>query len=182
MANSAERILESIRKLLAGSLSVSLNPNNEVSKPAGKDTYRVVFAGLAAPLGVAVEIIGAAARTVRVVKIHFSEPSVAQNPLIFAKNSAAATGGTSTTPTPVPMDSNNGDVAAVIRLYTVAPTPGAAVGKVYEANHATAGVLFETFGETPNAQSVILRGMAEALTIVLMAAATINGYIEWTEE
>lgn len=148
----------------------------------GRQSYRLTFAGLVAVAGVAVQIVGAAGRIVRVTRIQFSKPSVAQAPLIFTKNSAAATGGTSTTPTLVPLDSKNEPAEAVVRLYTAAPTPGAAVGNIYDADHSTSDVLFGTFSGEQHTQDTVLRGAAEALTIVLQAAATINGYIEWTEE
>lgn len=156
--------------------------HQSVSVAEGKITYRVVFAALVAAAGVAVELRGAPGTIVRVVKVHFALPSVVQNPLVLTKNSAAAVGGTSTTPQPVPLDSDDEDALAVVRLYTVAPAAGALVGNVYEADHAITAVLFETFGETPNAQGLVLRGVDEALTIVLSAGATIDGYIEWTEE
>jgi len=153
-----------------------------VGKTEGKVTYRVTFADLVAVVGVAVQIIGGANNIIRVTKVQFSKPSGAQAPLIFTKNSAAATGGTSTTPTPVPLDSADAVAEAVVRLYTALPTPGASVGNVYDADHATSDVLFETFGDEQNTQGLVLRGVAEALTIVLQADATINGYLEWTEE
>ncbi len=148
----------------------------------GRSTYRVTFADLAGVIGVAVQIQGVAGKKVRVNRIHFSKPSVAQAPLIFTKNSAAATGGTATTPTPVPHDSGSASVGAVVKLFTVAPTPGAAVGNVYNADHGTSDVLFETFGVEQNTEPVVLKGVAECVTIVLQADAIINGYIEWTEE
>lgn len=153
-----------------------------VGKSEGKVTYRVTFADLAGVAGVALQIIGSATTIVRVTRIQFSKPSTAQAPLIFTKNSAAATGGTSTTPAIIPLDSADVAATAVIRLYTVAPTPGASVGNIYDADHGTSDVLYETFGDEQNTQSVVLRGVAEAATIVLQADATINGYIEFTEE
>lgn len=148
----------------------------------GRQTFRVTFADLAGVAGVVAQLQGVAGRVIRVARVQFAKPSVAQAPLIFTKNSAAATGGTSTTPTPVPLDSENADVGGVVRLYTAAPTPGAVVGNVYDADHDTSDVLFETFGVEQNAQALVLRGVAECFTIVLQANATINGYIEWTEE
>lgn len=63
--------------------------------------------------------------------------------------------------------------------------PGAsevATGSVYESDIAAADVLFETFGDEQNTQALTLRGIAETLEIELSAGATLNGYIEWTEE
>ncbi|KKL84655.1 hypothetical protein LCGC14_1962560 [marine sediment metagenome] len=176
---SAEKTLVQVRQRLA-TLEALAAANTAVL--ATRATYRTTFADLAGVIGVAVQIQGAANRVIRVSRVQFAKPSVAQAPLIFTKNSAAATGGTSTTPAKVPLDSADDAASAVVRLYTVAPTPGAAVGNIYDADHGTSDVLFETFGDVQNVREAVLRGAAECMTIVLQADAIINGYIEWTEE
>ncbi|HDZ39635.1 MAG TPA: hypothetical protein ENH62_15400, partial [Marinobacter sp.] len=79
----------------------------------GLETYRVVFNGLTNPIGTAVAIIGAANKTLRVTQVQIAKPSVAQEPLRIRKYSSAITSGTFSTPTPVPLDSNNAVAAGV---------------------------------------------------------------------
>ena len=155
-----------------------------VGKTEGKATYRIAFRGLAGVTGVAVRLAGNATTIVRVTKINFAKPSVAQAPLRLVKTSTAATGGTATTPTPIPLDSADAAAVSVVSLYTVAPTGGTEVGtgSVFEGDVGTGDVLFEVFGDEQNAQSLVLRGIAENLEIELSADATIDGYLEWTEE
>lgn len=151
----------------------------------GIRTYRVVFADLAGPAGVAVVLPGSATRIIRVTKVQIAKPSVAQAPLRMRKTSTAHTGGTSTTPTPVPLDSGNPAASAVLRLYTVVPAGGGAVvGAVFDADIATTEIVLEEFGslQSQDGQALVLRGVAEGLAIQLSAAATLNGYLEWTEE
>ena len=179
MTQSAEKTLVQVRQRLATLEALAAANTAVLVKRA---TYRTTFADLAGVIGVAVQVQGAASRIIRVVRVQFAKPSVAQAPLIFTKNSAAATGGTSTTPAKVPFDSGDDGASAVVRLYTVAPTPGAAVGNVYDADHDTGDVLFETFGDVRNTRELVLRGAAECMTLVLQADAIINGYMEWTEE
>ena len=150
----------------------------------GKRSYRVVFADLAGVIGAAVAIAGSATATVRITKVLFTQPSVAQTPMRMRKYSTAETGGASTTPTPVPLDSADAAASSVVRLYTVAPTLGTLVGALFDGNIQTGDNLFETFGgsDSQNTEGVVLRGTAEVLAIELTSNASINGYIEWTEE
>ena len=82
--------------------------------------------------------------------------------------------------------------ARVTGEYTVEPVydqgfigPAAVevgTGSVYEADHAVTDIIFETFGTEENTKAIVLRGIAETFEIDLSADATLNGYIEWTEE
>ncbi len=155
-----------------------------VGKTEGKVTYRVAFKNLVALTGVAVRLAGSASTIVRVTKVQIAKPSVAQAPLRMVKTSTAPGDGTATTPIGIPLDSANDPATAVLSLYTAAPTGGTEVGtgSVYDSDIATDDVLFETFGDEQNAQAVVLRGVAETLEIDLSADATLDGYIEWTEE
>lgn len=148
----------------------------------GKATYRAVFAALVAPVGTAVIIEGAVGITVKVTAIQVAKPSAAQSPLRIVKHSAAATIGTRTTPAGIPFDSNDPDARAVFALYTVAPTDGAEVGAVFEGDVGIADIVYEAFSGEKNTQPLVLRGVAEYVAIDLSAAATLNGFIEWTEE
>lgn len=55
-------------------------------------------------------------------------------------------------------------------------------GSVYESDIGVGDVLFETYGSEQNTQALTLRSPAETFEIRLSAAATLNGYIEYTEE
>lgn len=155
-----------------------------IGKTEGKVTYRVAFKDLVAVTGVAVRIEGSASTIVRVTRIQIAKPSVSQAPLRMVKTSTAGAGGTRTTPAGIPLDSADVAATAVVGLYTAAPAGGTEVGtgSIYESDIDTADVLFETFGDEQNTQAVVLRGVAECLEIDLSAGATINGYLEWTEE
>ena len=148
----------------------------------GLETYRVVFNGLTNPIGTAVAIIGAANKTLRVTQVQIAKPSVAQEPLRIRKYSTAITSGTFSTPTPVPLDSNNAVAAGVVNLYTEIPTNGTLIGALFDADVAAGDIIYETFGEQQNAQPVVLRGVAEYLSIETAATGTFAGFVEWTEE
>ncbi len=55
-------------------------------------------------------------------------------------------------------------------------------GSIYEADIAVTEAISESFGDEQNAQAIVLRGLNETLEIDLSAAATLAGYMEWTEE
>lgn len=159
--------------------------NLAVGKTEGKATYRVAFKGLvAAGAGVAVKLIGSASEIVRVTKVMIAKPSVAQAPLRIVKTSTAAGVAASTTPAGIPLDSADDAATAVVTLYTAVPAGGVEVGtgSIFEADLAITDVVYETFGDEQNSQAVVLRGVTETIEIDLSAGATIDGYIEWTEE
>lgn len=162
-----------------------------------KTTYSCSFTALigAAAATDIVEIIGSATKTVRVKKIKISgvATAAAAVDLLLIKRSAAATGGTSTSATIVPMDSNNAAGTAVVKGYTVNPTVGTAVGTI-ESHKPTlttaAGAipnvpLVIEFGDNGN-QNVILRGAAQTLCINLNGATitgnSLNVTVLFTEE
>lgn len=115
----------------------------------------------------------------------------------FIKRSAANTGGTSTTPTPVSIDSTNAAATAVMTVYTAAPSLGTAVGTlaIVTFNFAalTAPGTFSniyTFATTEGLntyqQPITLRGTSESLCANFNGAAWPLGgtdliTVEWTE-
>jgi len=151
---------------------------------SNKATYRVAFKGLVALTGVAVRILGSATKIVRVTKVQIAKPSVAQAPLHMVKCSTAPVDGTSTNPAGIPLDSAFDAATAVVDLYTAAPTGGAEVGtgSLFEGDIGVGDVVYETFGDEQLTQTVVLRGILQTLEIDISAGATIDGYIEWTEE
>ena len=149
--------------------------------PEKKATYRVAF-DLAGVIGVAVDISGAASKLVKVLRVMVAKPAVAQTPLIMRRHSANHGAAASTTPTPLPLDVGDGAATAVVTLYTAAPAAGATVGSVFDADVGVGDVLYEVFGDEDGGKPVTLRAATDHLSIVLMANAQINGYIEFTEE
>lgn len=140
-------------------------------------------------------IIGSATKTIRVTRIVASMSTTAGSGIAenasLVKRSTADTGGTSTTPTVVPHDSNNAAGTAVVRSYTANPTLGTAVGtiRVVRSAATTAGTTIQEivweFGTRP-AQAIVLRGVDQQLCINL-GGVTITGpvadfSVEWTEE
>lgn len=145
--------------------------------------YRVTFSDLAGVSGVAVELVGAANKLITLRHIQISKPSVALEPYKLEKLSAASTGGTSTTPTPVPMRTSNAAASGVVKLYTVAPTKGALIDQIHEIDIATGDVMNEGYGEgSTRSGAARLEAAAQTLVILIAATSTLNGYIEWEEE
>lgn len=168
-----------------------------------KTTYR---ASTIIPLVAAVtvnvpffNIIGSASKTVKVRKITVSGmtlTAVGYFAINVEKLSTASTGGTSTTPAAVPLDSADAAATAVVRAYTVAPTKGSLVGTVaswralWQATVAAAAGVNDWFtfffGDLPETRAVVLRGVAQELAltfpVVLASAGTLSVDIEWTEE
>lgn len=139
-------------------------------------------------------ISGSATKTIRVTKISIDGLAVTGGNFTvqLIKRSSANTGGTSTTATDVPHDSNNAAATAVVRAYTVNPTVlGTQVGllrsnRVFISGGATTGSAEdeEHFGDL--GQAVVLRGAAEFLCLnlnsVTINTPTLNLWAEWTEE
>ncbi len=168
-----------------------------------KRTYRSsTIIPLAAAVTVNVpffNIIGSATSTVTIKRIRVSGmtlTAVGYFTINVEKLSSASTGGTSTTPPLVPLDSNDVAAGAVVRAYTAAPTKGSLVGTVasyrslWQATTAAAAGLAPehifNFGDMPETKGLRLRGTAQevALTfpVVLASAGALAVDIEWTEE
>ena len=168
-----------------------------------KPTYR---ASTIIPLVAAVtvnvpffNIIGSASKVVRVKRIRVSGmtlTAVGYFAINAEKLSSASTGGTSTTPPAVPMDSADAAATAVVRAYTAAPTKGSLVGTIASwralwqaTTAAAAGQTWDhqfNFGDMPETKGVTLRGVVQELAltfpVVLASAGTLAVDIEWTEE
>ncbi len=146
-------------------------------------TYRIAFSDLAAVSGVMVEIIGAADKKISIRHIQISKPSTALTPLTIEKLSAASTGGTSTSPTPVPLAKRFAAFSGTVKLYTVAPTKGALIDQIQEIDIGTGDVMNEHYGgEDGGGRTVELEAVDEVLVLVGGVTTTLNGYIEFQEE
>lgn len=145
-------------------------------------------------------IEGSATKVVTVKRIilsGFSLTAVQYAAMNVVKYSTAASGGTATTAPQVPLDSTNAPgSAALVKYYTVAPTPGTTVGNIasrrvlLQATTAAAGgvppvVVFD-FSDMPHTHGVVLRGIAQGLgvewPVAPASAVTLSAEVEWTEE
>lgn len=154
--------------------------------------YSVVGATPAATPTDIITLTGSASKLIRVRKIILGGLATAAGSLIISliRRSTAASGGTSTAPTPLKM--RNGDVAATatVALYTANPTVGTAVGTLQsvrvplQLTAAMAQPVQLDFAETPG---ICLQGTSDILAIN-GAGGTVptNGVLDiaiyWTEE
>jgi hypothetical protein len=153
------------------------------------------FTPPATPTDVAI-ITGSATHTVYVTRIELSTTQTAAgvNNWFMIKRSTANTGGTSATPTLVPLDSNNPAATAVVRSYTANPTTlGTSVGnvrvtKVLSDSPTTAfppPYVFD-FTNSGLCSGVVLRGVAQSLCLNFNGVALPGGLnvtvnFEWVE-
>ena len=143
--------------------------------------YRVAFSDLSVGgAGVGVELIGATNKLVTLRHIQISTPSGAIQPLKVEKLSTASTGGTSSTPTPVPNRTSFAAASAVVKLYTGAPSKGALIDQLQEIDVATTDVLNESYD--PNNGAYALEAATQTIVLTFPGAVTLNGYLEFQEE
>jgi hypothetical protein len=158
-----------------------------------KATYSA-FASFTAVAGDIAVLPGSASKTIRVIRVEVSfttSGTAAIEAVQLIKRSAADTSGTSAAMTAVPHDSNFSAASAAPLNYTVAPTPGAAVGTIrgVQFNDASslvpgANTWIWDFGSRPSS-AIVLRGVAQMLSINLptaVATQTATVSFEWTEE
>lgn len=169
------------------------------SNPSFRPTYRASVVGLvtAASATDIVAISGSATKTVQITRAECNGTSATgavTSDITAIKRSTANTGGTSTTPTAVPMDSSSAAATAVVRAYTVNPTVGTPVGTVASAKiplpaPTTAGDLSRVAlaNYAPPAQPVTLRGVAQVWAIngngatLGAGAVSLDCVVEWVE-
>lgn len=165
-----------------------------------KATYAAAFvaqsAGTAATTDI-FTIFGSASKTIRVLQIGISG-TVATTALyadaLLQVASAAPTGGTATTLTNVPYDSNDAAGTAVVKFYTATPTAASYVGKIGSQKiflPLTGTVTLPdqalfTFGGLPG-RCPVLRGTSQGLSLSFNAltpanANSLDGFVIWTEE
>jgi hypothetical protein len=171
-------------------------PNSTTLYP----TYRAAITGLvtAASATDFFTIQGSATKTVYVTDMRCSGiGSTAGTPDIqVVKRSAANTTGTSTSPTVVPLDSQNAAGTAVVKAYTANPGAlGAIVGVVdsyklalpLAATGSEMQVGATDFLQSRFTQPIILRGVAQTLALngnaaTLAAGASLNCSATWFEK
>jgi len=170
--------------------------------PSYKTTYSAstsYFTGAASATDI-FQIYGSGTKTVRVLKIFASNTAGSGDSLnlcYLLKRSTANSGGTASTPTVIPLDSNNAAGTAVVKNYTANPTLGSTVGQVLAAalvgiNSASAsttgGTAFPLFDADKYGQAITLRGTGEGLVVNLNGVSPVGTTakfqftVVWTEE
>lgn len=143
-------------------------------------------------------LTGSSTKVIRVKRIGVSGSATnpATRDLLVIKRSTANTGGTSTTPSVVPLDSDDVAGTAVFRAYTANPTVGTSIGEIRRfklvipqavplGGVGASRVEDFTFADLGQ-KSVVLRGTSEVLSInmngVTLTGGSMDCFIEWTEE
>lgn len=167
------------------------------SSTSPRITYSASIDGLIIPVSPTdiFTITGSATKTIRVTYIEITGTSSTgvRADFTLVKRSTANSGGTSTTLTGVPHDSNNAAATATVRAYTVNPTTGTLVGQIRAKqnivfNNINQGIDLTQweFGFTRGVQEPTLRGTAQVLAVNLSSDTVVgpdfNICIEWVEE
>ncbi len=138
-------------------------------------------------------LTGSATKTVRVTRIVISgiATAAASRATQLIKRSTANTGGTPTSLTIPPHDSNDAAATALVQTYAANPTTGTSVGifgaETLNLGAAGAAGRIEWNFTTRNSKAGVLRGVAQSLNLNWAAAAVPAGTLlaiqaEWTEE
>lgn len=167
-----------------------------VSPDSGEATYSAAFrlACAATPTDIFM-ITGSGTKIVRVQSIMVSFDSTGGGSDMdcqFIRRSTLNTGGTSTSPTPVPHDTLNFGASATLAAYTANPTAlGTSLGAIerfFVGASANSGNPTAPFKYGPEAgnQPINLRGINDALCISLAGGTvptglTANLRVRWTE-
>ncbi len=141
---------------------------------------------------------GSATKTVKVVRVELSGAATAATETLWylKKHTIANTGGTSTNPTPVKYDSNDGAATALVLLYTALPTIDASAVNVRAVRidlavaPAASTVAIDRyvieFGLN-GGEPIVLRGVAQEFAFNLGGGTIPSGEVAdctivWTEE
>lgn len=182
--------------LASAALAQSFGPIPQVSLTTNVPTYAAAVSTLAnTGTGDLACIYGSATKTVFVSVAHMTGTATAAIvvPITVNKYSTAASGGTGSAMTEVPLDSTNKAATATVTSYTVSPTSGTLVGPVgshkiavgVQGNTATVtDGLFE-YGIRSD-QALVLHGTSEGACLNLSVAGGAGAswaiYFKWTEQ
>lgn len=167
-----------------------------------RPTYRASISGLAAAASTACFFLieGSSSKVIRIQRVRLSGATltaVAYASIQLRKFSTASSGGTSTSPTKVPLDSADAaSTANVLKAFTVAPTDGSLVGTIgaqrlimQATTAAAAGIPTAVewdFRDGGGADEPTLRGTAQGIGLGFAgapaSAVTLDVEIEYTEE
>lgn len=171
-----------------------------VSSAGGSQATYVYAISATAPYATPTDWIvirGSGSKTIKIVRIEISGAATAATEVIFTlkKHTIANTAGTSTTPTPMKHDSNDGAATATVLLYSAAPTidASATIWKTVRMTLAVAPAATSVtpdryvydYGDQPYAP-LVLRGVAQEVAINFAGAAVPAGgvydvAITWVE-
>lgn len=167
-------------------------PSPAATTPAYRAT--VIQLATAASATDFLTITGAANKVITIQRIECSGiATTAGTPsVVLVKRSTANSGGTSTTPTVVKLDSSNPAASAVVRAYTVNPTTGTLVGNLGSTRlalplAATGAALQQlVYVNTLGSGPLRLKSASEVVALngngaTLAAGAALDCTIEWTE-
>ena len=130
-------------------------------------------------IGDALEFRGSANKVMRLYELYFAKPNV--NVVVTGiKRSTADTGGTSSNATVVPHDSTDPSASCILKLYTVAPSAGVAVGTIFR--EAVSGALDRVSNRFDVGKGITLRGATESFAVTVDVACLLHGWARWTEE
>jgi len=193
-----------VTAISTGSVVVSMSGSPAtglaISVPLHRATYSAATASLT-PASSATDfftLTGSASTTVTVHRVACNGIATAAgvDTIVGLVRSTANTGGTSTSLTAVPNDSNNAAATAVARSYTANPTTGTAVGNVFALPIAlntaassafdSRGILAE-FGNKPYQQPITLRGVTQVFALnnggsSFPSGTALSCFVEWSEE
>ena len=154
-------------------------------------TYRIAFEDLGtdtvAVPKIAIEILGAANKHVKLRHVQIAKPSIGIAPLEINMYSVASTGSAGQTlGSNMQVKQTDSTYTGSVRLYTTNPgsTAGTIFSNIQEIDISTGEVMNEAYGDRGVIQSVTLTGSTQSIGIVIAStgANTLNGYIEFTEE
>lgn len=134
-------------------------------------------------------ITGSSTKNIRIHNLVLTgtQAAAAVRDVLLIKRSTANTGGTSTTPTVIPLDSNAAAGTAVVRAYTVNPTLGNTVGtvRVRRVGMPTTAATAIDVASFDFMVPLTLRGTGQVLAVNFNnpgVAITFSAYIEWSED
>ena len=131
-------------------------------------------------------IRGSGTKTIKIVRVEISGAATAATEVIFTlkKHTIANTAGTSTTPTPMKHDSNDGAATATVLLYSAAPTIDA-TATIWKSVRMTLAVAPAATTNNPDRyvydyadevyEPLVLRGTAQEFAINFAGAAVPAG-------
>ncbi len=159
-------------------------------------TYSASITGLITALTATdiASIGGSDSKTITITKIVITgnAGTAITSDVSIIKRSSANSGGTSSTATAVPYDSQDPAATAVVKSYTANPTIGTATGTIAGAKLVVPSVagtfaapLTFEWGKNLLSKPKILHGIAESLCVNLnggtILSSSLNIFIEWSE-
>lgn len=164
-----------------------------VNTEGQKKTYSI--SGLVTPATAATDIVNLlwSSGVVRILKVgvSFNASAAGVTNVLLLKRSTANSGGTASTPTPVPHDSGDGACNSTVSQYSANPTLGTSLGAIRSSKigiSAASGMASVEWDFTKNNDKApILRSANQSISInlngdALLTSELVAYYIEFSEE